>query len=174
MLWLNSWYDPQKAREATNTLIDQGIDVITHGTDGHAVIQAAAERKVYSIGYDSDYSQYGGKYQLTVVVEHWGPFFVKVAQRVLDGTWKSKAVWHGIKQGMVALAPFSPLVPEKVRQRVLKAKKAIADGKLNVFAGPVVAKSGKVTVPKGQVMSDKDILELNYYVKGVASPSPLD
>lgn len=112
VIWLNAWYDPAKAREATNTLIGQGIDVVTHHTDSHAVVQAAAEKHVYSIGYDSDYSKYGGKYQLTAVVEHWGPYFVKVAKRVLNGTWKSKAVWHGLKSGMIALAPFSSVVPK--------------------------------------------------------------
>lgn len=171
VIWINAWYDPTKARAAANTLIAQGIDVITYHTNSPAVIQAAAEHDVYSIGY-STLSDYGGKYQLTSVVPHWGPFFVEMAKRVLNGTWQSNKYLPGLKIGAIGLTPFSSVVPARIRERVNKAKQAIIDGKLNVFAGPIVARSGKVTVPKGEVMPKKGILKLDYYVKGIVTPLP--
>ena len=106
------------------------------------------------------------------VTHHWGKFYTKMAKQVLDGTWKPVSVWYGIKQGFVDLAPFSPLVPDDVKQRVLEAKKAIAAGELNVFTGPIKSKSGELKVPEGEVMSDEAILKLDYYVPGVVSDLP--
>ena len=44
VIWVNSWYDPGKEREAALTLISQGADVVTHHTDSTAVVQAAEEK----------------------------------------------------------------------------------------------------------------------------------
>ena len=46
VIWVNSWYDPGKEREAAMTLISQGADVLTHHTDSTAVVQAAEEKGV--------------------------------------------------------------------------------------------------------------------------------
>lgn len=172
VIWINAWYDPAKARQAANTLLDQGVDVITHHTDSHAVVQAAAERGKFAIGYHSDFSEYGGKHQLTAVVHHWGPFYTKMAKQVLNGTWEPIEVWYGIKHGFVDLAPFSPLVPDTVKQRVLEAKQKIVSGELHPFAGPVITKKGEVIVPEGEVMSDAAMLKMDFYVRGVASKLP--
>jgi len=172
VVWINAWYDPAKARQAADTLMDQGVDVITNHTDSPAVVQAAAERKVFCLGYHSDMKKYGGKYQLAAVVHRWGKFYTKIGKEVLDGTWKSRNVWGGISRGMVDLVDISPVVPKKVRDEVLAARKKIIAGTLHPFAGPVIAQDGHVAVPKGKVMSDDDMLKLDYYVKGVASSLP--
>ena len=65
VIWVNSWFDPGKEREAADTLISQGADVLTHHTDSTAVVQAAEEKKVYAVAYHSDMSKYGPKAQLT-------------------------------------------------------------------------------------------------------------
>jgi simple sugar transport system substrate-binding protein len=44
VVWVNSWYDPGKEREAANTLMSQKADVVTHHTDSTAVVQAAEAR----------------------------------------------------------------------------------------------------------------------------------
>src|SRR5207302_11264485 len=61
VIWTNSWYDPGREREAANTLISQGADVLTHHTDSTAVVQAAEEKGKYAFGYHSDMSKYGPK-----------------------------------------------------------------------------------------------------------------
>ena len=65
VIWTNSWYDPGKEREAANTLISQGADIVTNHTDSTAVVQAAEEKGKYAFGYHSDMSKYGPKAQLT-------------------------------------------------------------------------------------------------------------
>jgi simple sugar transport system substrate-binding protein len=61
VIWVNSWYDPGKEREAALTLLSQNADVITHHTDSTAVVQAAEEKGKYAFGYHSDMSKYGPK-----------------------------------------------------------------------------------------------------------------
>src|SRR6186713_2287964 len=137
VIWVNSWFDPGKESEAANTLISQQADVLTHHTDSTAAVQAAEAKKVYAIGYHSDMSKYGPNAQLTAVTHHWGDYYTKVAQSVLDGKWQQDNVWGGIKEGMIKLAPFNKIVPQDVQDQVKKAEAEIAAGKLHVFEGPM-------------------------------------
>ncbi len=59
VIWVNSWYDPGKEREAALTLMSQDADIVTHHTDSTAVVQAAEEKGKYAFGYHSDMSKYG-------------------------------------------------------------------------------------------------------------------
>ncbi len=45
VIWVNSWYDPGREREAAETLVSQGADVLTHHTDSTAVVQAAEAKQ---------------------------------------------------------------------------------------------------------------------------------
>lgn len=172
VIWVNSWYDPGKEREAAEALIAQGADVVTHHTDSTAVVQAAEAKGKYAIGYHSDMSKYGPKAHLTAATHIWGDYYVKVTKDMLAGTWKSGEIWGGIKDGMIALAPMSAAVPADVKAMVMAKEKAIAAGSFHPFQGPVKDQSGKVVVPAGKVMSDGDMLKMNYYVEGVAGKLP--
>ena len=44
VIWVNSWFDPGKERQAATTLLAQNADVLTHHTDSTAVVQAAEEK----------------------------------------------------------------------------------------------------------------------------------
>jgi basic membrane protein A len=172
VIWVNSWYDPGKEREAAEALMAQGADVLTHHTDSTAVVQAAEAKGKYAIGYHSDMSKYGPKAQLTAATHIWGDYYVKVTKQVLAGTWKSGAIWGGIKDGMIAIAPMSAAVPADVKAMVMAKEKAIAGGSFHPFQGPIKDQSGKIVVPKGKVMSDGDMLKINFYVEGVAGKLP--
>ncbi|WP_440996659.1 BMP family ABC transporter substrate-binding protein [Arhodomonas sp. SL1] len=174
VIWINAWYDPSKARQAAETLMDQGADVVTHHTDSHAVVQAAAERENYAIAYHSDMAAYGDEYHLTSVAHHWGDFYTQRAEEVLNGEWTSRNVWGGIASGMVDIGDFSAEVPEAVREEVMAARQAMIDGELHPFAGPVIAKDGTEKVAEGETLSDEALLNMDYYVEGVASDLPED
>jgi simple sugar transport system substrate-binding protein len=172
VIWVNSWFDPGKEREATEALITQGADVVTHHTDSTAAVLTAEEKGVYAIAYHSDMSKYGPKAHLTATTHVYGDFYTKVAQSVLDKTWKSEVVWSGIKEGSIKLAPINPVVPADVVALVEKTKKGIVDGSLHPFQGPVKDQSGKLVVKQGKALSDKDLLAMNYYVDGVVGNIP--
>ncbi len=169
VIWVNSWFDPGKERQASTTLMSQGADVITHHTDSTAVVQAAEEKGKYAFGYHSDMSKYGSTAHLTATTHHWGNYYTKVVKAAQSGNWKPENIWGGYKEGMIRLAPLNPSLPAELRSRIAGMEKQIADGSLHPFAGPVVDQDGKTRVAAGETMSDADLSRMDYYVQGVVS-----
>ncbi len=172
VIWVNSWFDPGKERQAALTLLSQDADVITHHTDSTAVIQAAEDQGKYAFGYHSDMSKYGPTAHLTATTHHWGDYYVNTIKQVREGTWKPSSVWGGYDLGMVKLAPLNKAIPEELRNRIRDMEKQLANGSLHAFAGPVVDQSGKTIVAAGSNMTDDQLNSMNFYLKGVVSKIP--
>jgi simple sugar transport system substrate-binding protein len=177
VIWVNSWFDPGKEREAALTLLANGADMVTHHTDSTAIVQAVEEqhkagKAVWSFSYHSDMSKYGPTSQLSGTTHIWGDFYTKTVKDIVAGKHPQVNIWGGFKDGMIKLAPMNKAVPADVQKMVMGLEKDIQTGKFHPFQGPVVAQDGSVKVAKGQVMSDKDIDAINYYVQGVDSPAP--
>lgn len=171
VIWVNSWFDPGKERDAALTLLGQNADVLTHHTDSTAIVQAAEEKGKYAVSYHSDMKKFGPKAQLAAVTHHWGGLYTKTAQDVLDGKWKTYNVWGGIKDGMVKLEAINPSVPNDVKQLLAAKEKDIVAGKLTPFDAPVKDNEGKVRLDKGS-LSDEALQKMDYYVEGVAGKLP--
>ena len=172
VIWVNSWYDPGKERQAAMTLMSQDVDIITQHTDSTAVVQAAEERGKYAFGYHSDMSKYGPKAHLTATTHLWGNYYSGIVKAALAGTWKPESIWGGYQQGMIELAPLNPAIPAELRDRIASMEKQLADGTLHPFTGPVVDQDGKTRVAAGDTMSDGDMSKMNYFVQGVVSKLP--
>lgn len=167
VVWTKTWYDPATEKEAAKSLLDVGADVIAQHQDSPGPQEAAQEKGVYSVGYNSDMTSFAPKAHLTAPVWNWGPYYKKVVESVGNGTWKSEAAWPGMKQGIVDLAPFGKMVPEAVQTKVMAKKKAILGGKVKVFTGPIKDQAGKVVIPGGKTPSDGELLGMKYFVEGV-------
>ncbi|MFV0349372.1 MAG: BMP family ABC transporter substrate-binding protein [Halodesulfovibrio sp.] len=167
VVWTKTWYDPATEKEAAKSLLDVGADVITQHQDSPAAQEAAQERGVYSIGYNSDMSAFAPKAHLTSVVWNWAPFYTTVVEKVRKGEWKSDHYWWGISEGVVDLAPYSDLVPQDVRALVDARKAEIKDGKYKVFTGPIKDQSGKERIAAGNVAPDDMLLGMTWFVEGV-------
>jgi len=167
VVWTHSWYDPPTEKEAAESLLDMGADVIAQHQDSAAPQQAAEARGAYSIGYNTDMSPFAPKAHLTAPIWNWTPFYVKTATEVHEGTWKSSFYWGGMKEGIVDLAPFGPMVPEEVMKLVADEKEAIIKGEFVVFQGPVKDQKGELKVPEGKELTDKEILNMDWLVEGV-------
>lgn len=171
VVWVNSWFDPGKERDAALTLIGQGADVVTHHTDSTAVVQAAEEKGKYAVAYHSDMQKFGPHAQIAAVTHHWGKYYTRQAQDVLDGKWKTSATWGGIKDGFVKLEGYGPAVPNGVKQFVQAKQKEIAAGSLSPFDGPVKDNEGKLRLATGRI-NDDSLNKMNYFVEGVAGKLP--
>jgi simple sugar transport system substrate-binding protein len=99
----------------------------------------------------------------------WGPYYIERVQAVLDGTWKTSDVWYGLKEGMVVIAPYNPKLPPEAVEAAEAVRKAIADGSLHPFAGPIRNQAGEEKVPEGSTLSDKELLGMDWYVEGVSA-----
>jgi len=172
VIWVNSWFDPGREREAADVLITQGADVVTHHTDSTAVVQAAEEKGAWAIGYHSDMSKYGPKAHLTAVEHHWGDYYTKATQAVLDGSWESQNTWGGIAEGMVSLGAMNEAVPADAVTLVNETQEAIKTGAFHPFQGPVSNQAGEVVIAEGTTISDEDLQKMDYYVEGVQGKLP--
>lgn len=172
VIWVNSWYDPGRERAAAETLVSQGADVLTHHTDSTAVVQAAEAKGVYAVAYHSDMSKYGPKAHLTAVTHQWGEYYKKAVSDAMAGTWKPGSVWGGIKEGMIKMAPFNPVVPKDVQDQVNKTAADIGAGKFHPFTGPMKDNEGKERLAAGKVITDADLSKMDYYVEGVQGKLP--
>src|SRR3954452_13578901 len=116
VVWVSSWYDPSKERQAAETLIGQGADVLLQNTDSSAVLQTAQDKGVYAFGWDSDMTAYAPKAHLGSAIEVWGPYYTKVAEAAISGKPLKATVWGGIREGMNDLVSVNPIIPEATRK----------------------------------------------------------
>jgi basic membrane protein A and related proteins len=167
VVWTKTWYDPATEKEAGKSLLDVGADVIAQHQDSPGPQEAAQEKGVYSIGYNSDMAAFAPKAHLTAPVWNWKVYYTKVVDEVRKGTWKAGAVWPGMDTGIVDLAPFGPMVPKELQDKVNAEKAKIIAGDQKIFVGPIKDQNGEVKLGAGKVASDEELLGMTWFVEGV-------
>jgi simple sugar transport system substrate-binding protein len=169
VVWLNVWFDPPKEREAAMALFNEGVDVIAFHTGSTAVMAAAQERGKLAVAYHSDMRRIGPDAQLVAVTHQW-ELLHGARSSLLDGSWMSGNVWGGVREGMIRVGDFGSKVPPAVQQEVLARQKDIAAGSLLPFRATSAAvrdNEGHEVIPRGQSLSDAQILAMNWLVEGV-------
>lgn len=175
LIWLNSWFDPPREREAAITLFNQGVDVITFHSASQAVMAAAQERGKLAIAYHSDMRKTAPDAQLLAVTHNWGSYYTERAGAVLNGTWKSGNVWGGVAQGMVRVEGFGPKASKALQDEVLARQADIAAGRLHPFSATkraVLDNQGKIVIVAGKTLEDGQIQSMNWLVQGVLGSVP--
>jgi simple sugar transport system substrate-binding protein len=171
LVWLNTWFDPTREREAALTLIGQGADVLTNHSASPAVAQAAEEKGVMLLAYQSDMARFAPKAQLAAVTHHWGGYYTQVARAVIAGSWKPQPVWGGMKDGMVQLSALNASLPPAVKAELAQRRQAIIDGRLKPFAAPLVDNTGRTRLADG-ALDDAAIAGMDWLVMGVGGSVP--
>ncbi len=175
VVWINTWFDPPREREAAMTLFDQGVDVMAFHTASTAIMAAAQERGKLAVAYHSDMRQVGPDAQIVAATHQWGAYYTARAKAVLDGTWKTGDVWGGVREGMIRMEGFGSKVPAAVQQEVLARQKDMASGKILPFAAgkqAIADNQGKPRIAAGQSLTDAQILAMNWLVLGVQGQLP--
>ena len=133
--FINSWFDPPKAKEAAFAMIDKGADVMY--AERFGVSDAAKERKVLAIGNVIDTQK---DYPDTVVASalwHMEPTIDAAIKAVKAGSFKAEDYGHlsMMKPKGSTLSPlgtFEKKVPADLLAKVRAKEKAILDGKFTV------------------------------------------
>ncbi|MCX3059352.1 BMP family lipoprotein [Streptomyces beihaiensis] len=132
---------PDKGKTAAEAQIEKGADVVYHaaGLSGQGVIQAAAAKKVWAIGVDSD--QYKQKalakykdYILTSATKNVSQAVFNLAKSVHDGKPESGIIRGDLKSGGVGLADSNPKFSgnDAIQKAVKAAEADIISGKIQV------------------------------------------
>jgi len=164
-----SWGDSAKEADATNSLINQGADVITMHVDSPTtVISTAESRGVYSIGFQSLHAQeFAPEYWISGTGYTLGGTLTWLASTVIDGTWEPIFLRCSLFDGCMEMAPFGPRVPQEVQDEVLAVSAEVEAGTIVVFAGPIVDQDGNVVVAEGEVLTDDLMSSVDWFVEGI-------
>jgi basic membrane protein A and related proteins len=171
VVWLNSWFDPARERDAALALVNQGADVLTNHTASPAVATLAEEKKVRLIANQSDMSAFAPKAQLAAVAPHWGGYYTQVARDVITGRWKVAPVWGGLRSGMVGPAALDPKLPARQHKLLEASRRALTDERNAIFAAPLVDQAGRARLAKGE-LDDDAVAKMDWLVQGVIGTLP--
>jgi basic membrane lipoprotein Med (substrate-binding protein (PBP1-ABC) superfamily) len=139
--FINSWYDPPKAKESAFAMIDRGADIMY--AERFGVSDAAKERNVKVIGNVIDTSD---QYPATVLASalwHMEPTVDRAIAAVLEGRFQAEdyGPYSYMAHAGSSLALDEKLVAPEVVKLVKDKEKEIADGLFRVNVNDAEPKS---------------------------------
>ncbi|MES2823590.1 MAG: BMP family ABC transporter substrate-binding protein [Pseudomonadota bacterium] len=170
VVFTGGWSDPVKEAEASNSLIDKGIDVLTcHVDSPKVVVETAEKRGIYSCGYHTNNVKLAPKGFLTGAEWNWSTVYKTYAELIRDEKPIPNLVRGGIKEGIVKVSPYGSAVTDKAKQDADAVLKKFKDGSMVVYQGPIKDNKGNEVIPAGKSYQQTDIwLEsMNWLVEGV-------
>jgi basic membrane protein A len=193
--WVNSWFDPVKEKEAAESLLAAGADVVMTGNDTSGPVVAAGKAGKWATGYNSHNACAADTaHCLTVPYWNWGASYTRIINQIREGTWKPSDDYPGPKDNAVGLLGFmegqspAPGVPASVAHKVKAALNQMQEGKLtrfDIFKGPLKDNKGVIVVPAGKTMTQEDlegikgvpgrpdcVYCMNFFVDGVVGEIP--
>jgi basic membrane protein A and related proteins len=173
VIWLNTWSDPALEAEATRGAVEQGADiVVAQLSSGETTLRTAEKLGVLGIGCSADLSKQAPKAWLTGQVFNWGPLYVQIVDSVIKHSWKPENQIFGMKEGYIGLGPFGSAVNSKMKSEAMEIVRALIDGKLYIFQGPLSDRSGKMRISAGKRADYNEIGKINWLVQGVQGSLP--
>ncbi|WP_372634740.1 BMP family ABC transporter substrate-binding protein [Cohnella sp.] len=177
VVFTGSWCDPGQQANATNSLIDGSVDVLSlHQDCMKTVIETAERRGVMTVGYHADASSLAPNGWITGSLWNWPELFVEMVKTAQDGQFKGSKFdgkYRGtLADNVVQLGSFGANVPADVVQYVEDQKKALLEGTLLPFKGPVKDQSGGVRIAEGETPTVEQLEGSDYLVEGVIGSIP--
>jgi len=170
VIFTGDWSMPVKEAEAANSLIDQGVDVLTMHVDSPKVIVETAERRgVFVTGYHVNQAALAPKGYLTGAEWNWGKVYTEYVSLIQDGKPYPHLLRGGLKEGFVKVSPYGKAVSAAAKKKADAAKAKFMEGKMVVYKGPLKDNTGKVVIPAGveQKQTDLALEKMDYLVEGV-------
>lgn len=177
VVFTGGWCDPGQQANATNSLIDSGVDVLSlHQDCMKTVIETAERRDVMTIGYHTDASSLAPNGWITGSEWNWSDLFVDMVKTAQEGNFKGSKYdgkFRGtLADNVVKMSPFGANVPADVVQFVEDRKVELLNGTLNPFKGPVKDQTGAVRIKEGELLTVEQLEGMDYLVEGVIGSIP--
>jgi simple sugar transport system substrate-binding protein/basic membrane protein A len=179
-VFTGAWCDPAKQADAANSLIGQGVDVLSQHQDcTSTVIKTAESKGAYTVGYHYDAQSLAPQGWLTGSEWQWGPLYIAMVKSIEAGTFSGGPFNTNYTAGFtskdvaspLALAPFGPAVGKDTQALIDTAKAKILSG-TSPYTGPITDQAGTVRIPAGQSATASQLSSLCYLVKGVVGTVP--
>ena len=197
--WINAWFDPAAATEATQALVAEGADVLAFTEDTPTVIQVAAERGLPSFSHYSPMYEFAPEYVVSGQLVHWDEIYRDFLSKVRDGTYTAQNLeevdyWWLLADDAVEMAASEEVVINPEYEEALRGV-TVDDpelGEISVydlvntrleqmdasptafdpFTGPITDRNGNLVVEEGVTMSVEELASMQWAVEGVTGPWP--
>lgn len=175
VIFTGDWSLPVKEAEAANSLVDQGIDVLTcHVDSPKVVIETAEKRGVFCSGYHANQQALAPKGYLTGAEWNWSQIYANYAESIKAGkTLMNGGIAHlvrgGLKDGFLKLSAYGPAVTADAKTRAEAARAKFLDGSMVIYKGPIKDNTGKVVIADKQEYQQQapELEAMNWLVEGV-------
>ncbi len=170
VIFTGDWSMPVKEAEATNSLIAQGVDVVTcHVNSPKVVIETAERAGIYTCGYHCNQAKLAPKGYLTGAEWNWERIYVPFVEAMKKGEAPANFVRGGLKEGYVRTSAYGPAVPAEARAKADAVKLQMLNGNYTIFKGPLKDNKGNTVVAGGgaHIQTDPALESMNYLVEGV-------
>ena len=195
--WINSFYDPAAAKEATEALVADGNDVFAFTEDSPTVVQVAAKHNLPSFSHYSPMQDFGPKTVVSGQLVHWDVIYKDFFTKIHDGTYTAKNLqnvdyWSLLGQGGAELGakpgvPINPVFVPRLKAKIVTiaglgrlsvydavmkrlAQMSQAKPAFDPYTGPIKDRNGVVRVPAGATASVKDLTSMQWAAPGVTGP----
>ena len=163
---INSWFDPQGAKQAGTALIDNGCDFLFGIMDEAAYLQVAEERGVWAAMWNTDIRRYGPKSYVSSVVLDWKAFYVEQVRKRLAGEWVGgEGILLEMGKGIDRDA-WGAQVPKDVQDKADAVRTKIQGG-WSPFTGELTDATGAVKVPADHRMTEVELYNWDWSIAGV-------
>jgi len=197
--WLFAWFDPAKAKEATEALIAEGADVFAFTEDSPTVVQVAAKKGLPSFSHYSPMQRYAPQGVVSGQLVHWERIYVDFLSKVLAGKYNATNLqnvdyWWLLAEKAAEVGgefgvPINPVWVSKLQAAKVNTKEF---GTLSVydlvmrrlaqmsktpvafdpFTGPIRDRKGVLRVPAGHTMTVLELNTMEWAAPGIVGPWP--
>ncbi|HTW25520.1 MAG TPA: BMP family ABC transporter substrate-binding protein [Acetobacteraceae bacterium] len=171
VIFTGDWFMPVREAEATNSLADQGVDVITCHVDSPKVVMETAEKRgLFTCGYHTNQAVLAPKGYLTGAEWNWPHVYPDFVTAIMAGKTLPNMIRGGFKDGFVRNSAYNAIVPDAARKQADAVRAKFTAGDVVIFKGPLKDNKGKIVIPAGTTMGERDVAleSMNYLVAGVS------
>jgi simple sugar transport system substrate-binding protein len=170
VIFTGDWSMPVKEAEATNSLVDAGVDVVTCHVDGpKTVMENAARRGAMISSYHVNAAPLAPEAHLTGAEWNWEVLYPRFVKMFTSGESIPNFYRGGLKEELVKVAPYGPKVSEAARKQADEIKAKLAAGNYVIYKGPLKDNKGNIVIAAGveRPQTDPELEKMNYLVEGV-------
>ena len=162
---VSTFFDPQKAAQAAEALLSNGVEMLFGVMDEPTFLQLAEEAGVWTGYWNLDFreaapTKYVSNFDLSAV----GPFYTEQLQAVLDGTWAPPSEVVLLE---TPLGAFGDEVPQEVQDQVNAVWAQLQSGKISVYTGPLMDTNGNEVLAAGDTIDSLGAYAIDWAVEGV-------
>ncbi|MEM0979697.1 MAG: BMP family ABC transporter substrate-binding protein [Cyanobacteria bacterium P01_H01_bin.58] len=175
VIFTGDWALPVKEAEATNSMADQGIDVVTCHVDSPKVVIETAERRgIFSSGYHANQGPLAPEGYLTGAEWDWSSIYTRLGEQFMAGeTLMAGDIPHILRGGLAdkfcKLSPYGEAVTAEAQAAADAATDQLLKGELVIYQGELKDNAGGIILPSGEKYEQQNIeLEkMDYLIEGV-------